>query len=125
MAKAPRSSTPTYEVLSGDLHKDHWASRQVALRLDPQPQARTIRVTVWNPYYNRDYLNNLVKVRLDGRGVFSEKLHPAASAVVEYELPAGEPLEVEIESQAGLEPDPLDPRERGLIIKLGQEPLRP
>jgi hypothetical protein len=124
MAKAPKSSTPSYEVVSGELHKDNWSSRQLALRLDPDPQARTIRVTVWNPYFNRDYLNNLVKVRLDGRGVFSEKLHPAASAVVEYELPAGEPLDVEVESEAHLLPDPLDPRERGVIVKLGQEALK-
>lgn len=123
MAKAPKSSTPAFEVLSGELHKDNWASRQVSLRLLPERQARTIRVSVWNPYFNRAYLNNLVKVRLDGRGVLSEKLHPATSAVVEYELPAGEPLEVEIESEASLAPDPLDPRERGVIVKIGQEPL--
>lgn len=124
MAKAPKSSTPAYEVVSGELHKDHWSSRQLELRLDPEPQARIVRVTVWNPYFNRDYLNNLIKVRLDGRGVFSEKLHPASSAVVEYELPAGEPLNIEIESEASLMPDPLDPRERGIIVKLGQEAVK-
>ena len=36
MAKAPKSSTPAFEVLSGELHKDNWASRQVSLRLLPE-----------------------------------------------------------------------------------------
>lgn len=124
MAKAPKTSTPAYQVTSGVLHKDHWIGDHVVLTVQPDAQPRNIRVTVWNPFYNRDYLNNLVSVKLDGRSVFSEKMHPSRAATVEYLLAPDEELEVEVRTEARLEPDVLDPRERGVIVKLAQEPLK-
>lgn len=125
MAKPAKTlAQPTVSVLSGTLDKDNWMSGEVALRIAPEAAARTIRISLWNPYYNRAYLNNQVEVTLDGRNVFSEKLHPAKSATIEYALAGGEPLEVAISSEARLEPDPLDTRERGIIVKLAQEPLK-
>jgi hypothetical protein len=121
MAKPAKASQPSYSMISGMLHKDHWIGREAALRIAPASAARTIRFSLWNPYYNRAYLNNEVAVSLDGRVVFSEKLQPAASAVIEYALAANQPLEVEITSQAVMEPDPMDPRERGIIVRLVQE----
>jgi hypothetical protein len=124
MAKPAKASQPSYSVTSGALHKDHWIGRETTLRIAPASEARTIRLNLWNPYYNRAYLNNQVEVSLDGRGVFSEKLQPAGSAVIEYALSAGEPLDVAIRSEAFMESDALDPRERGIIVKLAQEPAK-
>lgn len=125
MAKAPKSVVqPSYSVTSGTLHKDNWMSRELGLRIAPEGEARSIRITLWNPYYNRAYLNNQVDVALDGRNVFAEKLQPARSVAIDYALPAGEPLEVEIKSEAFMDVDPLDPRERGVIVRLAQEPMK-
>jgi hypothetical protein len=120
MTKAPKQSTPPHEVTSGVLHKDHWIGAQMSLTVTPDAQARMIRITVWNPFYNRAYLNNEVQVKLDGRSVFTEKMHPARAAVVEYLLAADEELDVEVQSQACLAADVLDPRERGVIVRLSQ-----
>jgi hypothetical protein len=120
MAKAAKLSTPAFEVTSGVLHKDHWIGDHVALTVAATAEPRTIRVTVWNPFYNRAYLNNEVQVKLDGRSVFAEKMHPARAAVVEYLLAADEELDVEVQSQACLAADVLDPRERGVIVRLSQ-----
>jgi hypothetical protein len=125
MAKAPKTtSQPSYSVLSGRLDKDSWISREVALRIAPEAEARTIRITLWNPYYNRAYMNNQVEVAIDGRNVFSEKLHPARTVVIDHALSGGEPLEVEVKSEASMDADPLDPRERGIIVRLAQEPAK-
>jgi hypothetical protein len=125
MAKAPKTvAQPNYSVTSGVLHRDHWMGRELGLRISPEAEARTIRLTLWNPYYNRAYLNNAVEVLLDGRNVFAEKLQPARTVVVDYALSAGEPLDVEIRSEAFLDADALDPRERGVIVRLAQEPLK-
>lgn len=124
MAKAPKPATPAYRVTSGVLHKDDWIGDHVVLTVIADAQPRTIRITVWNPFYNRDYLNNLVTVKLDGRNVFAEKMQPARAATVEYVLAADEELEVEVESSAFLTADVLDPRERGVIVKLAQEPVK-
>lgn len=124
MAKAPKvTSQPDFTVTSGELHKDNWIGAAAELRIAPAAEARTIRVTLWNPYYNRAYLNNQVEVTLDGRNVFSDKLHPARSATIEYVLAAGEPLDIGVTSEAFMVADALDPRERGVIVKLAQEPL--
>lgn len=124
MAKAPKPSTPAYEVTSGVLHKDDWIGDHVALTVTPSAEPRTIRLTVWNPFYNRDYLNNQVSVTLDGRSVFSEKMFPARAASIEYVLAADEELNIEVRSEACLTADVLDPRERGVIVKLLQEPVK-
>lgn len=125
MAKASKiTGQPGFTVTSGELHKDSWIGAAAELRITPEAEARTIRVTLWNPYYNRAYLNNQVEVTLDGRNVFSDKLHPARSATIEYVLAAGEPLDIGVTSEAVMAPDPLDPRERGVIVKLAQEPAK-
>lgn len=121
MAKAPKTTQPAFTVTSGELHKDHWTSAATALRISPTGEARVIRLTLWNPYYNRAYLNNQVEVLLDGRKVFTDRMQPARSAVIDYDLAAGEALEVEVRSEAVMVADPLDPRERGIILKLSQE----
>lgn len=124
MAKAPKPSTPAYEVTSGVLHKDDWIGDHVVLTVTPAAEPRTIRITVWNPFYNRDYLNNQVEVKLDGRSVFAEKMQPSRAASVDYVLASDEELEVEVRSAACLVADPLDPRERGVIVKLVEEPVK-
>lgn len=125
MAKAPKTtSQPSFSVTSGRLDKDNWTSREVALRIAPDPADRTIRITVWNPYYNRAYLNNQIEVALDGRNVLSDKLNPARSVSIDYALMGGEPLDVEVKTEACMDADPLDPRERGVILRLAQEPLK-
>jgi hypothetical protein len=124
MAKAPKPSTPAYEVTSGVLHKDHWIGDHVVLTVTPSDEPRTIRITVWNPFYNRDYLNNEVEVKLDGRSVFAERMQPSRAATVDYVLASDEELEVEVRTAARLVADPLDPRERGVIVKLVEEPVK-
>jgi hypothetical protein len=125
MAKPAKPGVPAaFTVTSGEVHKDNWMGAEASLRVTPADEARTIRITLWNPYYHRAYLNNAVEVSLDGRKVFSDKLHPARSAVIDYVLAEDEPLEVAIKSEACMVPDPLDPRERGVIVKLTQEPVK-
>jgi hypothetical protein len=115
-----RSRRPDLEVLSGSFYEDHWTSPSVALRLLPAGQRRTIRLLIWNPFFNQRYLRNKVAVAFDGEIVFHDLIFGGASLKIERELKAREELLLEVQSEATMGADPLDPRDRGVRMKLTQ-----
>jgi hypothetical protein len=63
---------PAFEVITGALHDDGWATRKLALRVLQASKARTLRITVRNPAFNGAYLRNPVTIRIDDEAVFSD-----------------------------------------------------
>lgn len=123
MARAIKSA-PEFEVLDGALSPDHWTTPTLAVQLAPAPLDRTISATITNPHFNTAYLRNRVTVTMDGATAFADLLFAGHSVRVERFVPAKEGLLIELASEASLEPDALDPRARGVWLKLGQKAVK-
>lgn len=120
MARAIKS-TPEVEVLDGALSPDRWTTPTIAVQVAPEPRDRTVSATITNPHFNTAYLRNRVTLTMDGETAFADLLFAGHSVRVERFVPAKEALLIELASEASLEPDALDPRARGVWLKLGQK----
>ncbi|MGZ8363472.1 MAG: hypothetical protein ACXW3D_06275 [Caulobacteraceae bacterium] len=109
---------PKLDVLHGALPADGWATARLALRVEPERGARTIRIAVRNPTAGAQHLRNKVRIDLDGQTVFDEVLFPGGGVTLDQDLGDCDELLVEVHSQAVMAPDRFDPRERGVFVKI-------
>lgn len=115
-----KPAVPAFEVLEGELRDDGWTTRRLALRLPKSGAERVLKASIRNPGFNEGYLRNTVKVWIDGQPAFSDILFAGQGVQVEQRIPAREEVLLELESEAYMVPDPLDARERGVILKLSE-----
>lgn len=118
MNRRPR---PKNEVLFGAHYDDDWISPSVAINISPAAERRTIRIFIWNPYFNTQFMRNRLSVVIDGHKVFHDLIFAGSALRLEHEMRARDELLIEIESEAELGYDPLDSRERGVIVRLRQQ----
>lgn len=109
---------PNLQVLDGSLHADGWATRALAVLIEPAGKARVIKAVLRNPHYNGGYLRNAVSVALDGEEVFAAVIFAGETVTLERSLPARQELLLELMSEAWMAPDVFDDRERAVILKL-------